>query len=69
MDKLQTFGTAPTPRFGHTVEAVSKTKAILFGGAVGSSKGFKITNDTYSFDIIGKFWRKIEGTFTILNPP
>lgn len=27
-------GDIPSPRFGHTFTMVSKTKAVLFGGAV-----------------------------------
>ena len=61
MEKLQTFGNAPQPRFGHTVSLVSKTKAVLFGGATGTGK-YAITGDAYSFDLIARFWRKIEGS-------
>ena len=33
-DKIRMSGDIPSPRFGHTFTMVSKTKAVLFGGAV-----------------------------------
>jgi len=32
---LKMSGEGPSPRFGHTVTLVSKSLAILFGGAIG----------------------------------
>lgn len=32
--KIKMSGEIPSPRFGHTFTMVSKTKAVLFGGAV-----------------------------------
>ena len=61
MEKLQTFGNAPQPRFGHTSALVSKTKVVIFGGATGDTGKYTITGDTYSFDLIARFWRKIDG--------
>jgi protein phosphatase len=52
----------PAPRFGHTLTLVSKTKAILFGGAVGDSGKFIITNETYLLDYEIKRWRKLDCT-------
>lgn len=33
-EKVKTNGETPSPRFGHTFTMVSKTKGVLFGGAV-----------------------------------
>ena len=62
MEKLETYGNTPQARFGHTVSLVSKTKAVLFGGATGDTGKYQITADTYSFDLIARIWKKIDGT-------
>jgi hypothetical protein len=36
-------GDIPSPRFGHTFTMISKTKAVLFGGAI-SVAGIKYNN-------------------------
>lgn len=36
-DKVKMSGDIPSPRFGHSFTMVSKTKAVLFGGAVSVS--------------------------------
>jgi hypothetical protein len=41
MESIKFTGDSPQPRFGHTITLVSKTKAILFGGAIGDT-GIKI---------------------------
>lgn len=41
---------------------VSKTKAVLFGGAIGDSGKFVITNETYLFDFESKRWKKLDCT-------
>jgi protein phosphatase len=46
-DKLTTvkpMGEVPNPRFGHTFTRVSRSHAVLFGGAVGDQGKFVITN-------------------------
>ena len=43
-------GSKPSPRTGHTLTAVDKTKAILFGG----NDGRKNLNDVWLFDDEGK---------------
>lgn len=40
-------GDIPLARFGHTITLISKTKAILFGGATGDTGKYSITGDTY----------------------
>jgi hypothetical protein len=66
MEKLEIYGNAPQPRFGHTTTLVSKSKVILFGGATGDTGRYQITGDTYSFDLIARFWKKIEGSFFLV---
>ena len=50
MELYQTTGDIPTPRFGHSITAISRTKVILFGGATGDTGRYAITGDTYLFD-------------------
>ena len=52
----------PAPRFGHSLTLVSKNKAVLFGGAIGDSGKFIITNESYLFDFDLKRWKKLECT-------
>lgn len=65
LEKLKVTGDVPAARFGHTFSLVSKNKAVLFGGAVGDSGKFIITNDTYLFDFSTKRWKKLEVTGNI----
>lgn len=60
LSKVKVSGDVPPPRFGHSFTMVSKTKAILFGGAIGDSGKFAITNDTYSFEFPTKQWKKLD---------
>lgn len=36
-EKIKMSGDIPPPRFGHSFTMVSKTKAVLFGGAVSAA--------------------------------
>mmetsp|Transcript_23081 Transcript_23081/g.41226 ORF Transcript_23081/g.41226 Transcript_23081/m.41226 type:complete len:748 (+) Transcript_23081:1367-3610(+) len=54
-------GNTPAPRFGHTITAVSKTKVVLFGGAIGDTGRYSIVGDTFSYDCLTRTWTKIEG--------
>jgi hypothetical protein len=58
---VSVIGNTPAPRFGHTVTAVSKTKVVLFGGAIGDTGRYSIVGDTYSYDSLTRTWAKIEG--------
>jgi len=40
---------------------VSKSKAILFGGATGDTGKYIITGDTYCLDLITNKWCKLDG--------
>jgi protein phosphatase len=61
MEKLETYGNIPLARFGHTMTLISKSKVVLFGGATGDTGRYIITGDAYSFDLIARYWKKIEG--------
>lgn len=54
-----------SPRFGHTITLVHKTKAVLFGGATGVDGKFSINSDTFVYFIESKQWLKLERTFLI----
>jgi protein phosphatase len=60
MEKIECLGTTPLARFGHTITFIAKGKAVLFGGATGDTGKYSITGDTFSFDIMTRFWKKIE---------
>lgn len=47
-------------RFGHTVTKISKNRAVLFGGATGSTKKYFMTAETFLFDHLAQNWRKIK---------
>lgn len=64
--KVKSLGEIPNARFGHTFTMVSKTKAVLFGGAIsdnGTSRHysgkFVITNETYLYDFVTHRWKKL----------
>jgi hypothetical protein len=63
--KVDCVGKSPTARFGHTVVMVSPVKMILFGGAVGDTRNFQFTNETYVLNLITKIWLKLEGRIFI----
>jgi|JI9StandDraft_2_1071091.scaffolds.fasta_scaffold371812_1 protein phosphatase len=65
--KVKSTGEQPSARFGHTLTMVSKTKAVLFGGAISEngtiqhhSGKFVITNETYLYDFITSRWKKLQ---------
>lgn len=58
--KIDCVGKMPTARFGHTLTLVSSAKIVMFGGAIGDTKNFTFTNETYILNIMTKIWSKIE---------
>jgi protein phosphatase len=40
IETLNARGDNPSARFGHTINLVSKSKAILFGGATGKNSNY-----------------------------
>ena len=57
--KSPSLGDIPLNRFGHTIVQISKIKICLFGGSVGDSHKLNYTNDTYTYNILTKIWKKI----------
>ena len=51
IQQIETFGEIPSPRFGHTITAVSKNKAVLFGGATGDTGRYSITGEAFTIDL------------------
>jgi len=60
---LKSIECTMSPRFGHTITKIHKTKAILFGGATGVEGKFAINSDTYLFYIESKKWVKLDRKF------
>ena len=60
MENLKFTGDGPSPRFGHSITLVSKTKAVLFGGATGNTEKYSITGETFLFDFTTRKWSKLE---------
>jgi protein phosphatase len=56
------LGDVPSPKFGHSFTMVSDNKGVLFGGAIGDSGKFVITNDTFLFDFTLSRWKRINST-------
>jgi protein phosphatase len=65
--KVDCVGKIPTARFGHTIVLVNPVKVVLFGGAVGDTKNFQFTNDTYALNLMTKIWVKLESKIKIEN--
>jgi hypothetical protein len=57
--KVECSGKIPSARFGHIMVMVSPTKVVLFGGAVGDTRTFSITNETFCYNIMTKIWSKL----------
>jgi hypothetical protein len=55
---------APPPRFGHTVNLVSKTTVVVFGGAISSPGNYTMTADLYLYNMAVNSWKKLERKFT-----
>lgn len=51
---------APPPRFGHTVNLVSKTTVVVFGGAISSPGNYTMTADLYLYNMTLNAWKKLE---------
>lgn len=58
-------GDVPLPRFGHTTTYMGNFTVIMFGGAVGDSGRYTITNDTYALNLGTFEWTRIVAD----NPP
>ena len=52
--------TLPPPRFGHTVNLVSKTTIVVFGGAISTPGNYTMTADLYLYSMPTNQWKKLE---------
>lgn len=52
-------GDVPLARFGHTTTYMGNFAVILFGGAVGDTGRYMITNDLYSLDLASFEWSRL----------
>ncbi len=50
----------PPPRFGHTVNLVSQTTVLIFGGAITGNVNYTMTADLYLFNMALNTWKKLE---------
>ena len=61
----------PPPRFGHTVNRISKTSIIIFGGAISTpdnQASYTMTSDLYLYNMAQNVWKKLE-TSNSYKPP
>ena len=61
----------PPPRFGHTVNIISKSCIVIFGGAISTpdnQASYTMTSDLYLYNMPQNFWKKLE-TSTSNKPP
>ena len=61
----------PPPRFGHTVNIISKTCIVIFGGAISTpdnQQSYTMTSDLYLYNMPQNFWKKLE-TPSSYKPP
>ena len=65
--KMDASGKAPSSRFGHTLTMVNSNKLVLFGGAVGDTKNFTFSNETFSLNLSNMTWSQLECSKIILN--
>jgi hypothetical protein len=65
--KVDCLGKIPSARFGHTMVLVSPVKAVLFGGAIGDTKNFVFSNETYILNLMTKIWLRLESNFRLLS--
>ncbi len=53
----------PPPRFGHSVNIISKTRIVIFGGAIStpnSQASYTMTSDLYLYNMAQNTWKKLE---------
>lgn len=60
-EDIDARGEIPLARFGHTITLISKTAAIMFGGATGDTGRFSMTGDTFIFNLQTNVWKKLNG--------
>lgn len=62
-EPMEHTGTGPPASFGHTLAQISKTRILLFGGATSDPGDYKMTNNTYTFNLFKSTWSVLNGTY------
>ena len=63
--KIDLTGGYPPPCFGCTACSISKSKIILFGGAVGEEGKYSMSGNVYLFNVFKNEWNKLERILVI----
>ena len=64
--EIQSPSNAPSPRFGHTANLVSKTTVVIFGGAISSPGNYTMTAELYLFNMVTNSWKKLECSLLLI---
>ena len=67
--QIVTSDTLPPPRFGHTVNLISKNTIVVFGGAISTPGNYTMTADLYIYRIQLNQWKKLETSQVGNFPP
>lgn len=73
---IEVKGEALPGRFGHTTvlstlsitSLVGRQRVLLFGGAIGDTKKYNITNDSFMLDLSACAWKKLVCTGSVPVP-
>ncbi|MCQ2820036.1 MAG: metallophosphoesterase [archaeon] len=57
--KVMRSDSLPPPRFGHTVNQISKTAIVVFGGAISAPGNYTMSAELYLYDIPKNQWRQL----------
>ena len=64
MTKFETFldakGDIPQARFGHTLTLIEKNILIMFGGAIGDTAKYTMTDQAFTFNTEKNEWSQIQ---------
>ena len=60
-EPLDYTGSLPPASFGHTLAQISKTRILLFGGAIGNPGNYKMTNNAYVYNLFKSSWNILYG--------
>ena len=61
----------PPPRFGHTVNAISESSIVIFGGAIynpNKKDSFRMTSDLYLYNANDNIWKKLGPSNSYTHP-
>ena len=61
----------PPPRFGHSVNLISKQRIVIFGGAISTpnnQSSYTMTSDLYLYNMAQNTWKKLEPSSSYKPP-